>query len=124
MPSIASFASDAKNRVGVGLTRNGLLRLGPGFRARKRVQQARPCQRMYSPQFEADMTCECGCGENPTRGNFCPGHDQRLRSLLEKRVGGLIALRTLVESAERLATNEISSEEHASKVRSILKGGG
>jgi hypothetical protein len=79
---------------------------------------------MYRSWFEVDMTCECGCGETPTRGNFSPGHDQRLRASLEKRVGGLLALRTLVESAERLAKNEISPEDHAAIVRGILKGGG
>lgn len=70
------------------------------------------------------MTCECGCGESPTRGNFSPGHDQRLRTSLEKRVGGLSALRILVESSEQLAANEISPEEHIANVRGILKRGG
>jgi hypothetical protein len=68
------------------------------------------------------MTCQCGCGETPTRGNFSAGHDQSLRTSLEKRVGGLSALR--IESAERLALNEISPEEHIANVRGILKRGG
>jgi hypothetical protein len=70
------------------------------------------------------MTCECGCGETTTRGNFSPGHDQRLRTSLEKRVGGLSALRILIESAERLAKNEISPEEHIANVRGIFSRGG
>lgn len=70
------------------------------------------------------MTCECGCGETPTRGTFSPGHDQRLRTSLEKRVGGLSALRILIESAERLAANEISPKEHIANVRGILKRDG
>jgi hypothetical protein len=70
------------------------------------------------------MTCECGCGETPTRGTFSPGHDQRLRTSLEKRVGGLLALRILIESAERLATNETSPEEHIAAVRGIFSRGG
>jgi hypothetical protein len=46
------------------------------------------------------MECACGCGEKPVRGHFLPGHDQRLRADLERRVGGLIALKVLVEAAE------------------------
>jgi hypothetical protein len=63
-------------------------------------------------------------GETPTRGNFSPGHDQRLRTVLEKRIGGLSALRILVESAERLTNNEISPDEHITNVRGILKHAG
>jgi len=64
--------------------------------------------------------CECGCGETPVGGSFLPGHDQRLRSLLEERIGGLLALRTLVDSAERLAQGEITPEEHITTVRGIF----
>jgi len=70
------------------------------------------------------MTCECGCGETPARGAFSPGHDQRLRTSLEKRVGGLVRLRTLVESAERLARGEINAEEHMANVRGVFKAAG
>lgn len=66
------------------------------------------------------MTCECGCGETPVRGSFLPGHDQRLRSSLEERVGGLLPLRTLVDSAERLANGEIAPEEHIESVRDVF----
>lgn len=66
------------------------------------------------------MTCECGCGETPVRGSFLPGHDQRLRSSLEERVGGLLPLRTLVDSAERLAHAEITPEEHIANVHAIF----
>lgn len=48
----------------------------------------------------ATKTCECGCGELTKGGNFLPGHDQRLRISLEKRAGGLLALRDLVDSVE------------------------
>lgn len=69
------------------------------------------------------MPCECGCGSTPTRGDFLPGHDQRLRSALEKRVGGLLALRTLVDSAERLADGTGNSHEHLAVVRGLFKHG-
>jgi hypothetical protein len=67
------------------------------------------------------MSCECGCGESPTRGDFLPGHDQRLRSSLEKRVGGLLALRTLVESAEKFSDGRASSQEHLAVARGLFK---
>jgi len=67
------------------------------------------------------MSCECGCGETPARGSFSPGHDQRLRASLEKRVGGLIALRSLVESAEKLAASGITPEEHVANVKGLFR---
>jgi len=70
------------------------------------------------------MTCQCGCGETPARGNCSPGHDQRLRISLEKRVGGLAAVRQLIESAERVAVGEIPPDEHLASVRAIFNRGG
>ena len=46
---------------------------------------------------------------------------QFLRAALERRVGGLLVLRRLVESAERLAANETTPEEHISNVLGLLK---
>ena len=44
------------------------------------------------------LRCACGCGEKITPGrDFKPGHDQRLRILLENKVGGLLVLKALVE---------------------------
>ena len=43
--------------------------------------------------------CECGCGQD-AKGDFLPGHDQKLRVALEKRVGGLLAIRSLVEASD------------------------
>ncbi|SMY06540.1 hypothetical protein [Flavimaricola marinus] len=43
------------------------------------------------------MQCECGCGDDTKGGDFLPGHDQRLRAEIERRVGGLLKLRRLVE---------------------------
>jgi len=70
------------------------------------------------------MTCECGCGEIPTRGNFAQGHDQRLRTYLERRVGGLSNLRVLVESAEAVASGAIGAEEHVANIRGMFRRGG
>jgi hypothetical protein len=45
------------------------------------------------------IACQCGCGESTQNGSFKPGHDQRLRTDLERRVGGILGLRDLVEAA-------------------------
>ena len=41
--------------------------------------------------------CNCGCGEKTKGGKFRPGHDQKLRSAIEKAVGGLESLKVIVE---------------------------
>ena len=41
-------------------------------------------------------SCTCGCGET-TQRDFAPGHDQRLRTALERVCGGVLELRKLVE---------------------------
>jgi hypothetical protein len=64
------------------------------------------------------MLCECGCGEN-VLGGFKPGHDQKLRIALEQRVGGLLALRSLVDAAERLTAGH-SQSELIDKVRAVF----
>jgi len=42
--------------------------------------------------------CACGCGHT-TRGSgdFLPGHDQKLRTAIERHVGGVLVLRSIVE---------------------------
>ena len=46
--------------------------------------------------------CLCGvCGQTPKSGRFIPGHDQKLRKILEGKVGGLEALKGIVEALER-----------------------
>jgi hypothetical protein len=67
------------------------------------------------------MPCECGCGEEAKAGAFRPGHDQRLRANLERRVGGLLALRSLVESVEQLAVGQATPEELARKVKALME---
>ena len=67
------------------------------------------------------MSCECGCGGAPSRGFFCPGHDQRLRANLEHRVGGLRAVRSVVEPAEGSVAGTYAPEEFARRVRAIME---
>ena len=65
--------------------------------------------------------CECGCGEETEdRRWFLPGHDQRLRTLLERRVGGVLALRELVVAAETYALGESTAEALTQKVRRVF----
>jgi|HubBroStandDraft_1064217.scaffolds.fasta_scaffold141940_2 hypothetical protein len=67
------------------------------------------------------MFCECGCNEEAAVGSFKPGHDQKLRTALERRVGGLLALRLLVEAAESLAAGQSQPDAFARKVRTIFE---
>lgn len=53
------------------------------------------------------MDFACGCGERPVKGHFLPGHDQRLRADLVRRVGRLIALRILVEASEHFVAGNV-----------------
>ena len=43
--------------------------------------------------------CACGCGAMTRGGDFLPGHDARTLSAVISSVGGVAALRKLVESA-------------------------
>lgn len=67
------------------------------------------------------MECACGCGEKASKGTFLPGHEQRLRADLERRVGGLIQLRMLVEAAEYFAEGSIGSSMFNSMVKDLLQ---
>lgn len=67
------------------------------------------------------MECACGCGVKPIQGHFLPGHDQRLRADLERRVGGLIALRMLVEAAEYFVAGDVGSSQFNGMVRELLQ---
>lgn len=64
-------------------------------------------------------TCECGCGEESARA-FVPGHDQRLRTVLERRVGGILSLRSLVEVTESYANGDITGEVLSQHVRKLF----
>ena len=52
-----------------------------------------------------------------------PGHDQKLRIELERRAGGLLALRELVVAAEAHLRGGVSADAFADRVRSILSAG-
>ena len=67
------------------------------------------------------MECACGCGEKPVNGNFRPGHDQRLRADIERRVGGLIALRMLVEAAEHFVEGNVGSSQFNGMVKELFR---
>lgn len=67
------------------------------------------------------MECACGCGEKPVKGTFLPGHDQLLRVNLERRVGGLIQLRMLVEAAEYFADGSIGGSMFNNMVKDLLQ---
>ena len=67
------------------------------------------------------MECACGCREKPARGNFLPGHDQKLRADLERRVGGLIPLSMLVEAAEHFVEGSLGSYQFNGMVKGLLR---
>ena len=67
------------------------------------------------------MECACGCGEKPVKGHFLPAHDQRLRADLERRVGGLIALRMLVEAAEYFVAGDVGSSQFNGMVKELFQ---
>jgi hypothetical protein len=64
--------------------------------------------------------CECGCGEEASRGQFLSGHDQRLRISLEGEVGGLLPLRTLVKAAQSYADGTITDQTFTQTVRAVF----
>lgn len=67
-----------------------------------------------------EKTCSCGCGKTTSGGIYLPGHDQRLRGQLEKRVGGLPQLDSIVTAAESFAAGKISAEELGKQVVAAL----
>lgn len=50
-----------------------------------------------------------------------PGHDQRLRADLERRIGGLIPLRMLVEAAEHFAEGTIQPSMFNNMVQDLFR---
>ena len=64
--------------------------------------------------------CECGCGGTTDGREFLQGHDQRLRTNLEQRVGGLLKLRSLVEAAGEYANGTLALDAFADRVRASL----
>jgi len=68
--------------------------------------------------------CECGCGGTAVRGSFLPGHDQRLRAALEAQVGGILALRSLVEAARSFYEGSLSDQALSQVVRGVFDEAG
>ena len=50
------------------------------------------------PRKIVPKSCGCGCGCMTKGGQFIPGHDAKLMSAILQRVGGLVALKELVQS--------------------------
>jgi hypothetical protein len=61
--------------------------------------------------------CKCGLCDESTNADFVPGHDQKLRSSLEQKVGGLLALKGLVFACGDYATGMTSESEMLSTIR-------
>ena len=49
------------------------------------------------PRKRIQKPCACRCGENTAGGHFLPGHDTKTLSAVIEAVGGIAALRNLVE---------------------------
>ena len=64
--------------------------------------------------------CACCCGGESEQGQFIPGHDQKLRVSLERMTGGLLPLRTLVESAHGYFEGTLTEENFMQRVRAIF----
>lgn len=115
-----SRTSTARRIIREGLSRDALETIVSSDRLDPEVlSKARLLLEHLSPTL-AMSTCQCGCGGNPASGNFLPGHDQRLRSKLENRVGGLVVLRDLIDAAEAYAAGDLSLQPFSDQVRSIF----
>lgn len=77
-----------------------------------------------SEPTEGHVECACGCGKAPAKGEFLQGHDQKLRAELERRVGGLISLRMLVEAAEHFVDGSVGSYQFTGMVRHLFQDRG
>ena len=66
------------------------------------------------------MTCNCGCNQLAKR-KFLPGHDQKLRATLERQVGGLLQLASLVDLNRALLANEVTPWEFKLLIRKIFE---
>ena len=53
---------------------------------------------------------------------FLPGHDQKLRTSLEARVGGLLALRSLIDAAQSYAFGQSDESALLKHVRAAFAG--
>ncbi len=51
------------------------------------------------PRKRIQKPCACGCDQITAGGCFLPGHDTKTLSAIIEAVGGIVALRKLVENA-------------------------
>lgn len=63
--------------------------------------------------------CECGCGQDST-STFLPGHDQKLRTSLENKVGGILQLRDIIDASEAYAKGKIVEQDLLKQIRIIF----
>lgn len=63
--------------------------------------------------------CECGCGQESDR-EFLPGHDQKLRTQLEARVGGVLALRDLIDATQAYVSGQSTDQGFTQRVRALM----
>lgn len=64
-------------------------------------------------------SCLCGCGKK-AKADFLSGHDQKLRSSLENKVGGLLPLKDFVNTAEAYAMGKTTEQDFLKQVRAIF----
>jgi len=73
-----------------------------------------------TPLGNVMSSCACGCGKQTAGGSFVPGHDQKLRTRTEERVGGVVALAKLVDSVEQLARGQLSNADFEAHARRLF----
>ena len=64
--------------------------------------------------------CACGCGEETRGGIFRQGHDAKLRVKIEKKIGGLLNLERLVDTAEEYVDDQKSLDEFGQITKSLF----
>jgi hypothetical protein len=64
--------------------------------------------------------CACGCGQATSGGEYRPGHDQKLRAQLERRVGGLSGLARLVDTVERYLDGSVSLDVLGRRLHELI----
>ena len=64
--------------------------------------------------------CKCGDCNELTNGDYAPGHDQKLRSALEQKVGGLLFLKQLLASCEEYAAGKTSESDVLRTIRQVF----
>jgi len=67
-----------------------------------------------------ERTCSCGCGKTTSGGIYLPGHDQRLRGQIEKRVGGLAKLDQIVTAVEVFVAGGSSADDLGKQMTALL----